>query len=348
MKLPQLFRKRWFYFLLTLAVIFTSYYFWQARQAAENGRETHTVERRDLKQVVSASGTIDAKDQVTLKFQTTGHIIWVGVREGDRVEKWQAIASLDQRQLEKNLHKELNDYLKERTDFEQDQLINDPGVTSRNYLDIQTVNDEQLTLRDLLVKSQLDLNSTVIDVEVAEIARQYAHLYTPISGVVVKAVPEHGGVNTTTATEFIIADPSTLRFSAEIEELDIGLIEEGALAQITLDAFPNEPFDSRVESIDFTSTETLSGTTAYLVHFPIQNDPRFRLDLNGDIEVTIQEIPNALSVPIEAVLENDIGSYVTLKTAAGEEERPIQIGIETDEYYEVLGGLAEGDIIILP
>ena len=80
-----------------------------------------SVKRGDLKQELTISGTVDAEEKVTLRFKTSGRLSWVGVKEGDYVKKYQAIASLDQRELKKTLQKELNDYMNERWDFDQSQ-----------------------------------------------------------------------------------------------------------------------------------------------------------------------------------------------------------------------------------
>src|SRR4030066_1972411 len=78
----------------------------------EQKYETAKVQKEDLTDTVSASGTIGAENQVDLKFQTSGLLTWVGVKEGDSVKKWQALASLDKRELEKTLQKYLLDFSK--------------------------------------------------------------------------------------------------------------------------------------------------------------------------------------------------------------------------------------------
>ena len=69
--------------------------------------ETFTVAKSTLKETLTISGQIDAEEKVTLTFPTGGKLYWVGVKEGDYVEKYQGIASLDQRDLEKRLETSL-------------------------------------------------------------------------------------------------------------------------------------------------------------------------------------------------------------------------------------------------
>lgn len=69
--------------------------------------KTTKVERGTIEQVVSTSGKIKAKKEVELKFQISGKLAWVGVREGDRVLAGQIIARLDQAELQKKFRKNL-------------------------------------------------------------------------------------------------------------------------------------------------------------------------------------------------------------------------------------------------
>jgi macrolide-specific efflux system membrane fusion protein len=83
--------------------------------------EEYTVSREDIREELTVSGEIRAEKQADLRFQTGGRLAWVGVKQGDWVKKWQGIAGLDRRSIEKNLQKELNDYMNERWNFEGDR-----------------------------------------------------------------------------------------------------------------------------------------------------------------------------------------------------------------------------------
>lgn len=94
--------------------------------------QTVKVIRGDLEKDLTLAGKVDAGSYALLQFQTSGRLSWVGVKEGDEVKKWQAIASLDKQDLEKQLKKIMNDYLTNRWNFEdtQDQY----RTTKENFL----------------------------------------------------------------------------------------------------------------------------------------------------------------------------------------------------------------------
>lgn len=298
--------------------------------------ETALVEKTDLLETVSAAGKIKADEEVTLKFQTLGHLAWVGVKKGDRVKQWQAIASLDRNELEKELKLELIDYMNKRWDYEQ--------TTQDTYRDLALTE----TIRRAKEKSQFDLDRSVLDVEISDIALKYATIYSPIDGIVTKIDAPYAGVNVTALTEYVIANPDTLVFSANIDEADIGKILTGLPAQITLDAYPEEIFQAVIDQVEFTSTITSGGGTAYAIKFHLPENPneKFRLEMNGDAEILISQKNQVLVVPQEAIREEDGTKYVWLMENQKPTKKNVQTGVTANFVTEITEGLNEGDQVI--
>lgn len=302
--------------------------------------EITKVEKKDIKSLVSASGRVEAESQVALKFQTSGKLAWVGVKEGDEVKKWQAIASLDKRELEKDLRKELNDYMDERWDFEQTQ--EDYRETKERHL----VTD---AIRRILDKAQWDLENTVIDLEIADLAVKLATIVSPIDGIVTNIASPIAGVNITPATaEFIIAGPSQMKFMANVDEEDIGQIRSGQKVTVALDAYPEEEFEGTVDKIAFASITTKGGGTAFRtsIYLPENTDQRFRVGMNGDAEIIIEEKTDVLSLPLEAVKEENSQTYVEIIENRIIKKVDIEIGLSTDTRVEILSGLSKDQEVI--
>ncbi len=100
----KFFKKRWLIVLIVIIIIgFFAYKQLTVTGAKKNN--SYKVKRQTLKEFLSLSGDIDAEEKTTAKFQTSGLLTWVGVKEGDYVKKYQGLASLDRRELEKNLKK---------------------------------------------------------------------------------------------------------------------------------------------------------------------------------------------------------------------------------------------------
>jgi HlyD family secretion protein len=296
--------------------------------------ETAKVKQGDISQTISASGEIIADTQVELKFQTSGQLAWVGVKEGDQVKKWQAIASLDKRELEKRFKKELNLYLRERTEFDDTQ---------------DTYKDTPLSdaIKRLKERAQIDLDQTVLDVEIRDITLKFATLFSPIDGIVISIDTPMAGVNITPATAvFTVADPNSLIFEAEVDETDIRFIKEGQKVQLMLDAFPDKELTGQVTQISFTSRTSRGGGTVFpiKISLPKKDSLTYRLGMNGDADFVVQTSKNALVVPVEALLPDN---QVWVKRGEAFEKINVETKIESDAEVEVVNNLSEEDEVVI-
>ena len=304
----------------------------------EQKYETAKVQKEDLTDIVSASGTIRSENQVDLKFQTSGLLTWVGVKEGDKVQKWQAIASLDKRELEKNILKVLRDYSKERWDFEEDVKV--------TYKD-RVITD---TIKRILEKNQFDLDKAIADVEIKDIAIKLATLITPITGIVTHIDTPVAGVNITPATAvFTVADPAKMKFVANIDEADIGKVKSDQKATLTLDAYSDQKFEATVGKIAFAAVATKGGGTAYPIdiHLAENKDLQFKVGMNGDLEITIAGEKNVLALPSEAIKEKDNKKFVKIIDGRQIKEVEIQTGLTTETKTQITQGLNEGTTVII-
>lgn len=339
MELINLLKKNWRFVIFGVILIIAGFllanrFFFAPKK---NLYETAKVTKADLKITVSASGKIKSDEEATLKFQTSGRLAWVGVKKGDKVTKWQAIASLDKEELKKTLNQELLDYMGKRWDFEQ--------TTQDTYRDLALTE----TIRRVKDKSQFDLDRSVLDVEIADIAIKYGTIYSPINGIVTEISAPYPGTNIVSATDkFVISNPDKLIFSANVDEADIGKIKSGMSAQIILDAYPDEIITSIIEQIEFTSTLTSGGGTAYAVKFslPSNQDEKYRLEMNGDAEILISQKNQVLVIPQEAIREENGNQYVWLADNQKPIRKTVQIGETANFMTEIIQGLNEGDQVI--
>ena len=318
--------------LLVLGAVYLAYQKLRPRSIAEK-YELAPVVREDIRQTVIASGKIKSKSQLNLKFQTAGLLAWDGVQEGDSVKKWQALASLDKRELAKTLKKYLLDFSKERNDFDEDLKL--------------TYRDKALTdtISRLLQKNQYDLDKAVLDVEIQDIAVKLATIVSPIAGIVTRVDVPVAGVNIIPAgAVFTVADPDHLLFEAEVDETDVGRLAVGQPVELRLDAFPDQPIKTTVERVDFNATIDASGATIYQVEFSLEPNAQFRLGLNGEVTITTAEKSGALTVPFSSV---DTNNQVQVVRDGRLETVPVVSGIDSQDKLEIVSGLNEGDQAVL-
>jgi multidrug efflux pump subunit AcrA (membrane-fusion protein) len=70
--------------------------------------------------------------------------------------------------------------------------------------------------------------------------------------------------------------------------------------------------------------------------------------MNADVTITTASRDNVLLIPERALKTVGDRSYVTVRTRGGEDEREVTLGYRSNGQVEVVDGLAEGDVVVLP
>jgi len=295
--------------------------------------------RQNIKEEITLTGSIDAISKANLQFQTSGQLAWVGVKIGDKVKKYQAIASLNKEILKKQLQSDFNNYKTAASNFyDNTDEYKDSVVTTE--------------VRRILERNQNTLDNSVINYELQDLAIKYATLTSPIAGVVVDITQPNSGINITpSSASFLIIDPNSIYFRSKIDQEDVSKIKVGDKTTIKLDSFPEKTFDSEIEYIAFTQIAGESNTMYELrFKFPKENDNlQYRLGMDGDAVISLREVENALIIPVESLHQENGQIYVFVKenNSTNMSKKYIKTGIETDTFIEILEGLSENDQIVI-
>ncbi|MCX6731222.1 MAG: efflux RND transporter periplasmic adaptor subunit [Candidatus Roizmanbacteria bacterium] len=335
-------KKRWY--VVLIIVIGVGFYLSQQRtaQAKKEKESTYIIKRQDLKETLSLSGQIEADEHVVLRFQTSGRLAWVGAKVGDTVKKYQTVATLDQREVKKRLEKSLLTYAQTRNSFDQ------TGSDNQRIGD-QPTNDLDLgdKMKRLLENAQYGLNSSVLDVEITNLSIEYSNLFTPIAGLVTRADAKYAGLNITPSqAEFEIINPETVYFAFTADQTEITKLSDGMKGEMTFDAFPDQNKDGELYYISYTPKSGETGTV-YEGRMRISSNTltQYRYGMTGDVNFTLSEKSNVVSIPSNYVKSDTKGKYVTKISNGKSEKTYITVGPEIDSFYEIKKGLEEGDTI---
>lgn len=302
--------------------------------------ESVAVSKGDIVDAVSASGEVDASQRADLTFQGSGRLIWVGVKEGDTVKKYQAIAKLDTVILNATYQEAINTYtsLNAAAQKAEDDVKGHSG-------------DETYAQKSTRVAAQVARDNAYDAMKSAEQSLKFATIYAPFGGVMTSVNPNSPGSNVTSASAvYSIINPDTFYFSTEVGETEIAKIKVGQKVTLSLDAYPNENFESVVDNIGITSVVTSTGGTAYKVKIalPKKDGVVFRLGMNGDAEIVANTYANTLFVPSDAVVEEDSGNYVWVVNGGGKVKKvKVVLGVASVDRNEIKEGVKEGDMVIL-
>ncbi len=305
-------------------------------QSSSEQIKTATVKLATFTKSVQSSGKTKADKSAELRFQTSGKLVYLPFKEGDRVQQGQVVAQLDIAKLQANLRQQEQDFIAAKAASEK--LYNDQGASTAESFDEKVkrtaVDATQNKAYDAVVKARQDIAD--------------AMLVTPISGVITHIDTPTVGVNITPATSTIeIVDPESLLFEANIDEVDVGLLSLGQTANIALDAFPDATFSGKISYISYSSQVSGGGATVFPVQITFNEPETLRIGLNGDVTIETNSIPDALLIPIEAIREQDSGKFVYKKTGKTYTLVPVIVGEQNDTEIVITNGVSRGDVVVI-
>jgi multidrug efflux pump subunit AcrA (membrane-fusion protein) len=120
-------------------------------------------------------------------------------------------------------------------------------------------------------------------------------------------------------------------------------------ADVTLDSFAGETFKTKVTRINAAAQPTATGGTIFPVELLMRDTGKnILIGMKGDATLRVSSIPNALTIPLEALFNEGGTSYV-YKVEGGTKlkKTTIVVGAQTDTEVEVIQGLAKGDVVAL-
>lgn len=293
------------------------------------------VKRQNIRSTVSSSGILTGKNVVNLKFKSSGKLAYINVKAGDSVVSSQTIAGLDTKLLEINLQQASNIYRDKQATAEK---VED-DVKNHSL-------DETFTQKATRTTAQTARDSAYDEVKAAQKALDDANLYSPIAGIIITQAPFVSGQNVS-ASDLIahVVDFSSIYFDTDIDEADVSKVTFGLPAEITLDAYGKEIFKGSVDQILPQTKTTSSGATVVTVRIKLENFPKnFVNGLSGEAQIITQTSPNVLTVPIEALRDDNT---VLVQKGNKFESEKVQAGIQSDTDVEIKVGLTEKDQVLL-
>lgn len=175
-----------------------------------------------------------------------------------------------------------------------------------------------------------------------------ASLTAPFAGIVtMHGTVEKGSGLAPGVAPFTVVDPTRMEFEAQVFESDISAVKAGQPATITLDAF-TEPFTGTVVRVQASPVTTSTGSVAFPVRISLDaGDARLFQGMSGSAEIEVESIPDALTVPIEAVLTSgEVKTVFVLDANDVAHATAVKIGASTDTAAQVLSGLSAGDRVV--
>lgn len=180
-------------------------------------------------------------------------------------------------------------------------------------------------------------------------------IQSPIAGTVVEKDYKEGDTMKAGEVLCTVFDLSHLSLTLNVDELDIKKVQLGQTVTLTADAAKGTEYSGTVTKININGT-TKNGVTTYPVTIQVDKTDALLPGMNVDAKIIVQSLKNVITVPVGAVLNNNL---VLLKTSdknagstqngipAGFTRVEVTLGASNDTDIVITGGLKEGDVVAI-
>ena len=341
------------------------------------------AESRYLELIIDASGSVEAISSIEIKSKASGEILYLGAEVGDKVNKGDVLARIDQRtpsnilsQAEADIGVSKVKLSNAAAQLERGKKLHSgKSISDKAFEDIQELHS---FAKAQLVRAEVYLEN-------AKIALEDTLVRSPVSGKVITRQAEVGTVITSPTAAvgggtllMRMADLNNVRVRAFVDEVDIGNLSIGQEVSLKVSSYKNKEFLGYISKI-----EPLARVNQNVTTFPVlididNKEELLLLGMTAEVKIKVIDAKANLAVHSGALRTrknlNFVGTLLGLSDESIEdflEEReenegftkfivlkrvnnkPVPIWIETGNtdynYVEVVSGLKSGEeIYVVP
>lgn len=305
--------------------------------------------------VVEAVGTLRAAQTSQLAAQMMGNIVEIRVHEGDRIQRGQLLAVIDDAQpraaldrataadlaAQQEITASESDFTLAEATFKRYQILYEKkSVSPQEFDEIKAHYQAAQARREMALAGQAQAKAAL---EQARTALGYTHILAPFDGVVTEKKVDVGTLASPGMPIFTVEDLRRYRLEATVNETDLRYVHMGQQVPVVMDALGDGQLKGRVVEIVPAADPA---SRSFTVKVEVPSDPALRSGLFGRAQFARGD-RSALLIPRTAVVERGQlqGIYVLdQKQIAG--LRYITLGKPSAGQVEVLAGLQSGEMLV--
>jgi RND family efflux transporter MFP subunit len=274
-------------------------------------------------------GTITANRENKIASETQGKVVFVGVNEGDYINKGHVIARVDNIMLNLQL---------EAAEIQLEGVL----------LDVNRY--ENLSKGDAIPAIQLEKTNIArktIEVQIKTLKEQISRttIISPFSGFVTMRMFDLGSVLGPGVPLLQLTDLSVLKLYLNIPENEITRFKEGMKTEVLADVYPGITYEGIITMVGSRGDDSHN----FPVQVTIENSKTYPLKpgMFGTLKIGNTLSKTSLSIPVTALV-GTIKEPKIYKVENGKVYlKDITIGISTKDNIEVLNGLADGEVVVV-
>ncbi len=343
-----------------------------------------TVTKGKIREVISASGEIQAKTRINIGTTLAGEIKSIPVKDGQDVKKGDVLVTLDRVRLGQAVAQAQAALAGSERDEARLKAAMDTAESTfkrQDALHGQGLISDEDWRQAQLAKESAELSYQTSQTQVGQMRGNLgqvqdglnkSELRAPIDGRVTSLKAEMGEMaipgqsNLPGATLMIVSDMHELMAEVKVNESEVVRLKPGQEAQVAVDSLPGRVFNGTVYEVA-TGSEGGTGQDAnmYLVKVALDMSSAdialLRPGMSARAVILSRAVADALRVPLQAVLEKDqtpeeaakkglliapTRNVVMVVKNGHAQVREVQLGIADTQSYEVKGGLEEGEKVL--
>jgi RND family efflux transporter MFP subunit len=305
--------------------------------------------------LLEAVGTVHAAQSSDIASQMMGNIVEVRAHEGDRVQRGQVLAVIDDSQPRTAVERatagdlaarqqlvaaDSDLALAESTLKRYQSLYDRKSVSPQEFDEVKAREQATLARRDMAQAGEAQAQAALSQ---ARTSLDYTHIRAPFDGVVTEKKADSGTLASPGMPIFVVEDVRRYRLEVTVNENDLRYVRTGEQIPVGIDALDNAELKGKVAQI-VPAADPASRT--FLVKIELPTDARLRSGLFGRAQFSRGE-RQALLIPRSAVVERgQLQGIFVLDQNKVASLRYISLGKPFGSTIEVLAGLQDGERVV--
>lgn len=291
--------------------------------------ETAEVIMQKVADKFEAVGTIEANEAITVVSEIDASVVSLPFEEGIQIKRGDLIAQLDDSQLAAELNRTEALFTQSQSSYNRVKSIVDQNAGTPQDLD-----DALASLK--VAEANLNLAK-------ARLAK--THITAPFNGVIGSRKVSVGTFLRTGTAITELANLTEIRVNFAAPERFLAKLKKGAEVFVSSPVYPGHEVEGKIIAIEpVIDEDTRSAKIIARVQNPGQ---KFRPGMSANISVILNERPNALTIPNEAVFANGNQTFVYVVNPDSTVKRTaVKTGLQLADVVEVIDGLQQGMKVI--
>ncbi|HXR51678.1 MAG TPA: efflux RND transporter periplasmic adaptor subunit, partial [Steroidobacteraceae bacterium] len=289
---------------------------YRARGAAAGEYIFATVERGDIEDLVTATGSLQPRDYVDVGAQVSGQVKSIIVEVGGEVKSGDLLAEIDATQSEarvqanraslraqeSQLLERQNALTKAERDYQRQQNLKKEDATTDEQ--VQNAETSLVSARQAISTLRAQMEQQRASMRIEEENLKYTRIVAPMAGTVVSITAKQGqtlNTNQQAPTILRIADLSTMNVQTQVSEADVVKLSKGMAAYFTTLGSQGRRWYGKLTRIEPTPT-VQNGVVLYNAVFEVKNEGNQLLpSMTAQVFFVRAEARNVLVVPMAAL-----------------------------------------------